>query len=288
MRSVILTLDGAVADRALPIVREMARRDSASVVVVHVGNTATELNALVDALRAEKFRPTSRRTPGSPAACRRDRRRGRPSPRGRPDRRRHRPPTEGRGYSVARAHPPAPPSRAVPGRGGPGRRVADSGPKGSRARSSPARRSPSETRMCAPKTPCSTGTPSSRSASANAPTSRSASSGGAAAVKPGPIASRRVAVERELRHGEHRAARVEGPRVHPALAVGEHPKPRRLARHPRRRHRRVSPAPGGDEHEEPRTDRGDRLRRPLRPTPQRPAERGRARLRSFSPCGIRC
>ena len=53
MRSVILTLDGAVADRALPIVREMARRDSASVVVVHVGNTATELNALVDALRAE-------------------------------------------------------------------------------------------------------------------------------------------------------------------------------------------------------------------------------------------
>jgi nucleotide-binding universal stress UspA family protein len=33
MRSVILTLDGAVPDRALPIVRQMARRDGRLIVV---------------------------------------------------------------------------------------------------------------------------------------------------------------------------------------------------------------------------------------------------------------
>ena len=65
MRSVILTLDGAVADRALPIVREMARRSSASVVVVHVGNAAAELNALVDALRAEGIEADVETHPGS-------------------------------------------------------------------------------------------------------------------------------------------------------------------------------------------------------------------------------
>jgi nucleotide-binding universal stress UspA family protein len=57
MRSVILTLDGAVADRALPIVREMARRNSASVVVVH---------GLVDALRAEGIEADVETHPGPP------------------------------------------------------------------------------------------------------------------------------------------------------------------------------------------------------------------------------
>ncbi len=53
MRSVILTLDGAGADRALPIVRETARRHGASVVLVQIGEATTELHALVAALREE-------------------------------------------------------------------------------------------------------------------------------------------------------------------------------------------------------------------------------------------
>ncbi len=53
MRSVILTLDGAVADRALPIVRETARRHGASVVLVQVGEATSALHALVAALREE-------------------------------------------------------------------------------------------------------------------------------------------------------------------------------------------------------------------------------------------
>jgi nucleotide-binding universal stress UspA family protein len=53
MQSVILTLDGAVADRALPIVRETARRHGASVVLVQIGEATTELHALVAALREE-------------------------------------------------------------------------------------------------------------------------------------------------------------------------------------------------------------------------------------------
>jgi nucleotide-binding universal stress UspA family protein len=53
MRTVILAMDGAVADRALPVVREMARRDASNVVIVHVGDATSEVEALVAALREE-------------------------------------------------------------------------------------------------------------------------------------------------------------------------------------------------------------------------------------------
>jgi nucleotide-binding universal stress UspA family protein len=69
MRSVILTLDGAVADRALPIVRETARRHGASVVLVQVGEATTELHALVAALRDEGIAAELEIHAGSPAAA---------------------------------------------------------------------------------------------------------------------------------------------------------------------------------------------------------------------------
>lgn len=69
MRTVILTLDGAVADRALPIVRDMARRHSASVVLVHVGDTPSELDGLVDALREEGIAAELETHPGPPAGA---------------------------------------------------------------------------------------------------------------------------------------------------------------------------------------------------------------------------
>jgi nucleotide-binding universal stress UspA family protein len=67
MRSVILALDGAVADRALPVVREMARRDGSSVVIVHVGDATTEVEALVGALRDEGIAAELEAHPGSAA-----------------------------------------------------------------------------------------------------------------------------------------------------------------------------------------------------------------------------
>ena len=69
MRSVILTLDGAAPDRALPIVREMARRDAGSVVVVHVGEATAEIEGLVAALRAEGIAADLEAHPGSPAGA---------------------------------------------------------------------------------------------------------------------------------------------------------------------------------------------------------------------------
>lgn len=69
MRSVILALDGAVADRALPVVREMARRDASSVVVVHVGDATAEVVALVAALREEGIDAELETHPGSPAGA---------------------------------------------------------------------------------------------------------------------------------------------------------------------------------------------------------------------------
>jgi nucleotide-binding universal stress UspA family protein len=69
MRSVILALDGAGADRALPVVREMARRDASSVVVVHVGRAADEVDALVAALRAEGIDAELETHAGSPAGA---------------------------------------------------------------------------------------------------------------------------------------------------------------------------------------------------------------------------
>jgi hypothetical protein len=69
MRSVILTLDGAGADRALPVVREMARRDAASVVVVHVGDATPEVESLVAALRAEGVAAELEAHPGSAAGA---------------------------------------------------------------------------------------------------------------------------------------------------------------------------------------------------------------------------
>ena len=69
MRSVILTLDGAVADRALPIVRETARRHGASVVLVQVGEATTELHALVAALRDEGIAAELETHAGSPASA---------------------------------------------------------------------------------------------------------------------------------------------------------------------------------------------------------------------------
>jgi nucleotide-binding universal stress UspA family protein len=53
MRSVILTLDGAAPDRALPIARQVAQRYSASVVVVHIGDGRDEVESLVAGLRAD-------------------------------------------------------------------------------------------------------------------------------------------------------------------------------------------------------------------------------------------
>jgi nucleotide-binding universal stress UspA family protein len=69
MRSVILTLDGAVPDRAIPVVREMARRDAASVVVVHIGEASREVESLVAALRAEGIAAELEIHPGSPAGA---------------------------------------------------------------------------------------------------------------------------------------------------------------------------------------------------------------------------
>ena len=69
MQSVILTLDGAVADRALPIVRETARRHGASVVLVQVGEATTELHALVAALREEGIAAELETHAGSPAGA---------------------------------------------------------------------------------------------------------------------------------------------------------------------------------------------------------------------------
>jgi nucleotide-binding universal stress UspA family protein len=69
MQSVILTLDGAVADRALPIVRETARRHGASVVLVHVGEATSELHALVAALRDEGIAAELELHTGSPRAA---------------------------------------------------------------------------------------------------------------------------------------------------------------------------------------------------------------------------
>ena len=69
MQSVILTLDGAVADRALPIVRETARRHGASVVLVQVGEATSELHALVAALREEGIAAELETHAGSPAAA---------------------------------------------------------------------------------------------------------------------------------------------------------------------------------------------------------------------------
>ena len=69
MRSVILTLDGAAADRALPIVREMAQRHAASVVVVHVGDAGGEVESLVAALRAEGIAAELEAHPGTPAGA---------------------------------------------------------------------------------------------------------------------------------------------------------------------------------------------------------------------------
>jgi nucleotide-binding universal stress UspA family protein len=67
MRSVILTLDGAVPDRALPVVRELARRDGSSVVVVHVGDATSVVEALVSALRDEGIDAELESHPGSAA-----------------------------------------------------------------------------------------------------------------------------------------------------------------------------------------------------------------------------
>ena len=69
MQSVILTLDGAVADRALPIVRETARRHGATVVLVQVGEATSELRALVAALREEGIAAELELHPGPPAAA---------------------------------------------------------------------------------------------------------------------------------------------------------------------------------------------------------------------------
>jgi len=69
MRSVILTLDGAEPDRALPIVRDMARRDGGNVVVVHVGEATIEIESLVAALRAEGIAAELETHPGSPAGA---------------------------------------------------------------------------------------------------------------------------------------------------------------------------------------------------------------------------
>ena len=69
MQSVILTLDGAVADRALPIVREMARRHAASIVLVHVGTGASGLDGLVAALREEGIAADVETHAGSPAGA---------------------------------------------------------------------------------------------------------------------------------------------------------------------------------------------------------------------------
>jgi hypothetical protein len=69
MRSVILTLDGAVPDRALPVVRAMARRDASSVVVVHVGAPTSAVDALVCALREEGIDTDLETHPGSPAGA---------------------------------------------------------------------------------------------------------------------------------------------------------------------------------------------------------------------------
>jgi nucleotide-binding universal stress UspA family protein len=69
MRSVILALDGAVADRALPVVREMARRDASSVVIVHVGDASGEVEALLGALRGEGIDADLETHPGSPAGA---------------------------------------------------------------------------------------------------------------------------------------------------------------------------------------------------------------------------
>jgi nucleotide-binding universal stress UspA family protein len=66
---VILTLDGAAADRALPIVRQMAERHSASVVVVHVGDAQDEVERLVAALRAEGIAAELEAHPGTSAGA---------------------------------------------------------------------------------------------------------------------------------------------------------------------------------------------------------------------------
>ena len=69
MRTVILAMDGAVADRALPVVREMARRDASSVVIVHVGEVTSEVEALLAALREEGIAADLEAHPGSPTAA---------------------------------------------------------------------------------------------------------------------------------------------------------------------------------------------------------------------------
>jgi nucleotide-binding universal stress UspA family protein len=69
MRSVILTLDGAAPDRALPIVREMAHRHAASVVVVHIGDAGDEVERLVAALRAEGIPAELEAHPVAPAGA---------------------------------------------------------------------------------------------------------------------------------------------------------------------------------------------------------------------------
>jgi nucleotide-binding universal stress UspA family protein len=65
MRSVILTLEGAVPDRALSVVREIARRDAASVVVVHVGDDLSVVEPLVSTLREEGIDTVLETHPGS-------------------------------------------------------------------------------------------------------------------------------------------------------------------------------------------------------------------------------
>jgi nucleotide-binding universal stress UspA family protein len=69
MRTVILALDGALADRALPVVREMARRDASSVVIVHVGDAVSEVEALVGAMREEGIDADLEAHAGSPAGA---------------------------------------------------------------------------------------------------------------------------------------------------------------------------------------------------------------------------
>jgi nucleotide-binding universal stress UspA family protein len=69
MGSVILTLDGAGADRALPVVREMARRDASSVVVVHVGAPTSEVEDLIAALRGEGIAAELESHQGSPGGA---------------------------------------------------------------------------------------------------------------------------------------------------------------------------------------------------------------------------
>jgi nucleotide-binding universal stress UspA family protein len=69
MRTVILALDGAVADRALPVVREMARRDASSVVIVQFSDATSEAEALVGALRREGIDADLESHPGSTAGA---------------------------------------------------------------------------------------------------------------------------------------------------------------------------------------------------------------------------